>query len=161
MKNRAFTLIELLVVVLIIGILSAIALPQYQKAVTKARFAEALQNLKALAQANQLCYMEKGGQSSTDGCTFDELSISIGEELWNQARSTENFTYFSQWTDTNDNEVWAKAAGQKEDVCLCYLRDGSIVLSQEGNSCNTDEVPYDYSKLLNIPDVGYENCGCC
>ncbi len=54
MKSRAFTLIELLVVVLIIGILSAIALPQYKIAVERARATEALVLLKSLKEAQDV-----------------------------------------------------------------------------------------------------------
>ncbi|MDR0734675.1 MAG: prepilin-type N-terminal cleavage/methylation domain-containing protein, partial [Elusimicrobiota bacterium] len=59
-NKRAFTLIELLVVVLIIGILAAIALPQYNKAVERARISEAVTNLKAIAEANRLHFLVTG-----------------------------------------------------------------------------------------------------
>lgn len=63
MKNnkKAFTLIELLVVVLIIGILSAVALPQYTFAVEKARIAEAMTNAASLQKAIDVWLLENGG----------------------------------------------------------------------------------------------------
>ena len=70
--QRGFTLIELLVVVLIIAILAAIAVPQYQKAVYKSRISEYQTNLQTLAQAATVCELMKGTP-----CSLEELDIEI------------------------------------------------------------------------------------
>ena len=69
-SKAGFTLIELLVVVLIIGILAAIAVPQYQKSVEKSRVAEARIMLNAIYKGYQLCILQNGTDS--DKCTLDE-----------------------------------------------------------------------------------------
>ena len=61
-NKKAFTLIELLVVVLIIGILAAVALPQYQKAVEKARWSEFFTTVSALKREAQMAFLETGNK---------------------------------------------------------------------------------------------------
>jgi prepilin-type N-terminal cleavage/methylation domain-containing protein len=73
MNKLGFTLIELLVVVLIIGILAAIALPQYQKSVYKSRTAQLLQYVRNLADAQELYYLSNSSYTTS----FDKLDISF------------------------------------------------------------------------------------
>ena len=85
MKNRAFTLIELLVVVLIIGILAAIAVPKYQEAVEKSIMQEAIVNLKAIAQAQDVFYLQNGRYATN--LETDKLDISIPGEIKNNTQT--------------------------------------------------------------------------
>ncbi|HPA46339.1 MAG TPA: prepilin-type N-terminal cleavage/methylation domain-containing protein [bacterium] len=58
MRRPAFTLIELLIVVAIIGILAAIAVPNFMNARVKAKIARVLANMKTTTQALELYYLD-------------------------------------------------------------------------------------------------------
>ncbi len=70
-SNKAFTLIELLVVVLIIGILAAIAVPQYQVAVMKSRLSQAFILGKALKEAERVYYLANNEYTTN----IDDLDV--------------------------------------------------------------------------------------
>lgn len=152
-----FTIIELLVVVLIIGILSAIALPQYEKTGIKSRFAEAYLNLNTISNNVKLCELETG-QAPNGKCNdFTRFATEIGEDLYDteQIRSTKYFTY--RIYSTNDSGVSFISSAQYTthglDVCVCQHRDGHFAGQTEGDSRSEAIL-----KMLSITEDA--NCGC-
>lgn len=81
-SNSGFTLIELLVVIIIIGILSAIALPSFLNQASRARQTEAKVNLSSLNRAQQAFYLENS-QFVTDVAEIGKLGIGIVSETEN------------------------------------------------------------------------------
>ena len=89
-----FTLIELLVVVLIIGILAAMAMPQYFKAVERSRMAEAVTLMDSIVKAQRRKFM----QTNRHAGAFDGLDVApkgaIGDRY---------FTKGDPWTGAGGN----------------------------------------------------------
>ena len=156
-KSSGFTLIELLVVVLIVAILAAIALPQYQRAVVRSQFTEAMTNLKAMQDALNRCLLAQGTTEMDTFCSdMNNWDITPpGTLLTSSSSRTSSFIYNVMDTGT----VAALYVPFQASVCIINNR---IVggPSYPEDCAGTGTLPsYDLWKMIGIDSD--EECASC
>ena len=125
MKNKlGFTLLELLVVVLIIGILAAIALPQYRKAKDRAKYATIQPIVKAVGEAMERYYMANNSYPAR----FADIDVSL-ESSDIQDYHGDDMAFFDWGFCYFDHEDGFFACDlEKETVAFAYVPDGQKIL---------------------------------
>lgn len=121
MNKKGFTLLELLVVVLIIGILAAIALPQYQMAVGKSKFAELKTLTKTIQQAAQRYYMVHGTYEGANG----NLDIQGYKDCGINTSKSQPYVYCIKEIFGKEMRYYIDRESGHSKLCLVYSKDTS------------------------------------
>ena len=137
-SNAGFTLIELLVVIIIVGILSAIALPTFLDQAGKARESEAKTNLGALNRGQQAYRLENGefAGSISDldvGIEGDIYSYSVGKK-----NSGSNVTHFADSSSSSYSDGEGSQDDDIRDFCGGVNKNGKTKIVPDKDENDDD-----------------------
>lgn len=139
-NDTGFTLIELLVVIIIIGILSAIALPSFLKQTAKARASEAKTNIGSMNRAQQAYFLENETFADDIGSSaIIKLSINVDN-------TTDNFVYTAVPINDIKTGVANRGTSNKDDILsyiggVFYQPGSTTTILCEANTPGATELP--------------------
>ena len=154
--KKGFTLIEMLVVVLIIGILAAIAVPQYQKSINKSRMNEAITMLKTIAQAQDVYYLTNGQYTAN----LNDLDISIPQDQigsWYGSDSSRPNTYIYSCKESGTSCIAVASDSNNLPRLQAYFSHTNKGLSLNCTSAKKTTLAFQICKELSIDKINTQD----
>lgn len=151
-KQTGFTLIELLVVVLIIGILAAVALPQYEKAVEKSRVAEARLMLNTMYKNRALCELSTPGECGVAEFLEPEIEYPVRPDLSGNHTCVDEACFRTKYWDYGTDGA-AYYANRIVDAKSSYFLGFDYPDDPATHLyCGNDDSGKDWCKMIGIPE---------
>lgn len=120
-RKTGFTLIELLTVVMILGILTAIALPQYRQATERANAANALINVRSLFDAAKRYYSSRSYWPTS--LTGLDVTLMLNPGSTNQSGEFE-YTFDAANRTVTATRIIGNTAGNSYSLTAAYSSGG-------------------------------------
>jgi type IV pilus assembly protein PilE len=154
MKNiKGFTLIELLVVVVIIGILAAIALPQYQKAVIKSEMSGGIIMARAIIDAEQRFFLANGIFTDDLGKLDIDIPSGINEKFYSITFVNSGTASCIDWDlklkKNHFGEIWIAAYLESNRIYCAARKTGGAKANDFCKQYNSNSITCPCQSLFN------------
>lgn len=145
--KNGFTMLELLVTVLLIGILAAMAMPQYVKVVEKQKGTEAVNLLAVIGKAQER-YFAVNEKYTTDFADLDSDLVDFSSKTAAKGSSynTKYFVFLLDGTDDNVSKVKATRRGNESYILERNYTTGEVCCRND----NTADA--DICSILDLPN---------